>query len=193
MMQDNRIQAAVQEEVLARLVVGLKSSYAELEAERSNLVKSMEGATGERHQAIEERLATNHIRMARLQEHINSAEAQLANLRGVGEQQLTQLLAPPPPPPSAPAFPEALIAVPVLFILCVGLPLSIAYARRIWRRTGDAGSSIPREVLNRLERIDQNVDAIAVEVERIGETQRYLAKQQAEHLALARESDPLRR
>ena len=189
MMQQSPTQTAVQEEALARLVTGLKGAYAELEMERANLVRQLETTTGDRHQAVEERLTTNHVRMDRMQAQITAAETQLALIRS--RDALPQTLV-PPPVPQGPSFPPQLIAIPALTIICIGLPLAIAYARRIWRKADALGSAIPREVLDRLERIDRNVDAIALEVERIGESQRYLAKQQAEHLAIARESDSVR-
>lgn len=175
MRQQNRIQAAVQEEALARLVHGLKGAYAELEMERADLVEQLETTTGARHQAVEERLTTNALRMERLEIQIKAAETQLAALRGgtVAEPRMTI----PPPFQQGPSFPEELIAIPALFIICIGLPLAIAYARRIWRRAGDTGAALPHEVLDRLNRMDQNIDAIALEVERIGESQRFLAKQ----------------
>ena len=43
---------------------------------------------------------------------------------------------------------------------------------------------IPADVQNRLERIEQAVEAVAIEVERISESQRYLTKLMAEPKAL---------
>lgn len=56
------------------------------------------------------------------------------------------------------------------------LPLVIAYARRLWRRGAVVVTPVPPEVTERLSRIEQAVDAIAVEVERVGEGQRYVTQ-----------------
>jgi hypothetical protein len=60
-------------------------------------------------------------------------------------------------------------------IICaIGIPLARAYSRRL-----DAESRnprIPSEVTSRLERIEQAVDAVALEVERISEGQRFTTK-----------------
>src|SRR6476660_7527697 len=60
-------------------------------------------------------------------------------------------------------------------IICViGIPLARGYTRRM-----DAESKNPRvppEVMSRLERIEQAVDAVAIEVERISEGQRFTTK-----------------
>jgi hypothetical protein len=63
-----------------------------------------------------------------------------------------------------------------LFMLIVFLPLSVALARRIWRRSAAVVTSFPREITERLSRMQQAVEATAVEVERIGEGQRFLTR-----------------
>ena len=60
-------------------------------------------------------------------------------------------------------------------IICaIGIPLSRAFARKM-----DADARNPRlpiEITNRLERMDQALEAIAIEVERISEGQRFTTK-----------------
>lgn len=73
--------------------------------------------------------------------------------------------------------------VPIVFfaifpIIFLGTPLARALARR-WDRDA-AAPKIPPEVMARLERIEQAVDSIAVEVERISEGQRFTTKLLAE-------------
>ena len=63
-----------------------------------------------------------------------------------------------------------------MFIVIVLLPLSIAMARRIWRRGVATITKLPAELTDRLTRLEQGMDAIAVEVERIGEGQRYMSR-----------------
>ena len=72
--------------------------------------------------------------------------------------------------------PEDAYVLGGLFMLIVLLPLSIAIARRIWRRSSAVVTSIPREIAERLGRMEQAVEATAVEVERIGEGQRFLTR-----------------
>lgn len=63
------------------------------------------------------------------------------------------------------------------FILLV--PFVIAYARRLWHRSGPrTGMSL--EDSPRLQRMEQAIESIAVEVERIGEAQRFTTKLFAE-------------
>ena len=62
--------------------------------------------------------------------------------------------------------------VMVAFII-VGLPLARAFARRMDRRGQPAPAS---EIAPRLDRIEQAIEAIAIEVERVSEGQRYTTK-----------------
>lgn len=71
---------------------------------------------------------------------------------------------------------DAPFVVGGIFIVAVLLPISLAFARRIWRRGGAVASSLPPEVMDRLTRLDHAVDSIAVEVERIGEGQRFVTR-----------------
>jgi hypothetical protein len=64
-----------------------------------------------------------------------------------------------------------IIMVPVTFI---GVPIAKAIARRIDR--GASHTSVPSEVSARLERMEHAIDAVAVEVERIAEGQRFTTR-----------------
>jgi uncharacterized protein with HEPN domain len=121
---------------------------------------------------VDARLTTLHVQIAQVDQEIISAAA-LAPARTRPTVAETRVQ----PGPPRESFPEELIAIPALFILCIGLPLAIAYSRRIWRRAGESSAALPHEVIDRLNRMDQNIDAIALEIERIGENQRYLTKQ----------------
>jgi hypothetical protein len=59
-------------------------------------------------------------------------------------------------------------------ILGLGIPLVRAYIRR--RDRQDALPAAAPEVMQRLERMEQAIDSIAVEVERISEGQRFTTK-----------------
>jgi hypothetical protein len=72
--------------------------------------------------------------------------------------------------------PEEAYVLGGMFMVIVLLPLSIAWARRIWRRSAAAVTSFPREIGERLLRMEQALEATSVEVERIGEGQRFLTR-----------------
>jgi hypothetical protein len=67
---------------------------------------------------------------------------------------------------------SAMILIPVLFVYMI--------ARWRRRRRGGATSTYSAEHDTRMERLEQAVDAVAIEVERVGEAQRYQTKLLAE-------------
>ena len=77
-------------------------------------------------------------------------------------------------------IPGELIPI-VLFIMVpitvIGAPIARAIARRIERGVGGGnGQALPNDAGERLERMEQAIDAIAIEVERIAEGQRFTSK-----------------
>jgi hypothetical protein len=71
----------------------------------------------------------------------------------------------------------------------IHVALSVLGAYAMWRLSGRRGSVDPSYAEigeTRLEQLQQSVDAIALEVERIGEAQRFHAKLQAEQSESAR-------
>jgi hypothetical protein len=95
-----------------------------------------------------------------------------------------------PPAPEMPAMPGGMVppwADPFMsprqleagaaigaFVLL--LPVMLAFARRIWVRGGSGATAMDLDGSPRLQRIEQAIESIAVEVERIGEAQRFTTK-----------------
>ena len=63
-------------------------------------------------------------------------------------------------------------------IISIGIPLVRGLVRRWDRR--DARPAIPADTTARLERIEQAVDAMSIEVERIAEGQRFVTRMLSE-------------
>jgi len=75
--------------------------------------------------------------------------------------------------------PNVVAPVAGSFILFVMFPIALAFSRRIWRRgvaPAAAASRESPESTQRLTRLEEAIDAIAVEVERISEGQRFMTK-----------------
>ena len=86
-----------------------------------------------------------------------------------------------PPNDSRPMIPGEAVDIAIgFFVTCaviiVGWPISRALGRRFERR--GAPAAIEVGVTDQLQRIEQAVEAIAIEVERISESQRFLARLQ---------------
>jgi hypothetical protein len=85
-------------------------------------------------------------------------------------------------PPFENVIPREAVDISIAFFvsmafIIVGLPIARAFARRMDRRGETASAS---EIAPRLDRIEQAVEAIAIEVERVSEGQRYTTKSIAE-------------
>jgi len=74
--------------------------------------------------------------------------------------------------------PSQVMTLSVLSILFIFFPLAIGAARAIWKRSNRPGPApaVFTESAQRLERLEASVDAIAVEIERISEGQRFVTK-----------------
>ena len=59
-------------------------------------------------------------------------------------------------------------------IMGIGIPIARAYARKLDAQSRNPG--IPHEVTSRLERMEQAIEAVAIEIERISEGQRFTTK-----------------
>ncbi|MEP6779433.1 MAG: hypothetical protein ABJC26_06040, partial [Gemmatimonadaceae bacterium] len=59
-------------------------------------------------------------------------------------------------------------------------PFVIAYSRRIWRRSAKTIVTLPPEVATRMQAMEEAIESVAIEVERIGEGQRFMTQALAE-------------
>jgi hypothetical protein len=119
---------------------------------------------------LEKRLTTLDGRIEAMDKQIAAADAQVAATAAVPGA----VVEPPPEPRHVP--PEAPFVLGGIFMFVAVMPISIAYARRIWRRSAAVVAAIPQDIIDRFTQIDQAVESIAVEVERIGEGQRFITR-----------------
>lgn len=82
-------------------------------------------------------------------------------------------------------------AIFIVFMLAVLMPISLGITRRLWRRTPKtAEPRVDDVVVPRLERLEQAVDAIAIEIERVAEGQRFVTRLLAERPRPAANANP---
>lgn len=133
----------------------------------------------QRHDAVQRQLAG-------IEKDLAAAEAKLTDL-GVapsaegssGEATTVQVSA----PDLAKDLPDnvAGVVVAVTFIVFIGFPLALAFVRRLWKRgTPERPGAAAREDAERLRRIETAVEAMAIELERISEGQRFVTKVMSE-------------
>ena len=116
-------------------------------------------------------------RVAELDKRIASVDRQMAD----ADANIARTAAIPgatyePEPLPRQGPPEEAFVLGGIFLVITLLPLSIAYARRIWRRGATIIAPLPAAVGEQLNRLEQAVESIAIEVERLGEGQRFMAR-----------------
>lgn len=153
----------------------LRNQLENLEEKRQELRQELQQGEGE---------ASNAGVLARIREldaRISATDAQIAeaNLAVARAAAIPgAVVEPPPEVRSGP--PEEAFVLGALFMVVTLLPLSIAYARRIWRRGATVIAPVPSEVRQQIDSLSNAVETIAHEVERIGEGQRFITKVLAE-------------
>ena len=150
----------------------LNNQLDELQSTRREITSQLEdiGAGSPERAPLEARLKDVDARTSAVDQMLAGNAAQIAQAAAIPGA-VVEL-----PPPAFQGPPEDAYVLGGLFMLIVFMPLSIAFARRIWRRSAAAVTSFPRELADRLTRMEQAVEATAVEVERIGEGQRFLTR-----------------
>jgi hypothetical protein len=150
----------------------LSNQLDELESTRREITSQLEdvGTGAPERTALEARMADVDLRIATVDKMLASNAAQIAQTAAIPGAVVE------PPPFVRQGPPEEAYVLGGMFLVIVLLPLSIALARRIWRRSAAVVTSFPREIADRLSRMEQAVEATAVEVERIGEGQRFLTR-----------------
>jgi hypothetical protein len=145
-----------------------------LEERRGELSEQLQNpmVSGADRSGIEQRISALDARIASVEQQIAASEAQIASAAAVPGATIE-----PPPLPEPHDGEHA-----GLFVggagAGLGLALAVAVVRRRMRRGKRApvlpGAEAQGEVLERLNRLEQSVDSVAVEVERIGEGQRFM-------------------
>jgi transposase len=154
----------------------LNSQMERLKDERRDITNRLQGEEGEQaisaadKAGLEKRLTTLDGRIEALDNQIAQADAQVASAAAVPGAIVEK------PPYVRPGPPEEVFILGGIFLFVAIFPISIAYARRIWRRSSAAVASLPHDIVERFTQIDQAVESIAVEVERIGEGQRFITR-----------------
>ena len=179
--------AKAKREVIRDLIERARNRREEISSQLRN------GSAGGADRAgLEARTAEMDARIIQLEKQLAVAEQEMMQTAGVPGAIVTGPTFNIPRGRSGP--PEAMfVVVPILLVLFVLAPIAFAYARRIWKRTGTAAAALPQAVMERFTRLEQNVDTMAIEIERISEGQRFMTKlfsEQGVRAGQLRESAP---
>jgi hypothetical protein len=156
----------------------LSNQLDRLEDQRRDISQSLQqpGLNSVDQKAMEQRLTVVDARIAATEKQLADADANIARSAAIPGAVVERR------EPRREGPPEEAFVIAGLFIFVVLLPISIAFARRIWKRGTTAIGKLPQEIYDRFARVDQSLDSIAIEVERIGEGQRFLTRMYTEQL-----------
>ena len=171
-----------------------------LRTRRSELSDQLESAAGRRRALVDQIRHSSGVNKAGLEARLATLDQRIVRIEGqldeVGQQlaspEAAQYVATTQPPVNfrgpnvrfANVDPEPIIICFILFVLS---PIALSMSRLIWKRgsrTAPVPSASP-ESGERLEQIQQSVDAIAIEVERVSEGQRFVTRLLSERGGLA--------
>ena len=167
----------------------LQIQMAQLQAQ-ANALQAQRRAMSEqmRHAGSDARVAAAPM-LAQVDAQFAETQARLATVRAeLAARQGQRVIVGTPPSFGGPFMPrgggmdpDVVAGLMFAFIFVVLMPISIAIARRIWRgRSIPSAPPVDTVIAPRLDRLEQAVDAIAIEIERIAEGQRFVTKVMAE-------------
>lgn len=151
----------------------LSTQLQSVDGRRTKLINQLKQTTDPTAtKGLQDRLALLDARQLQLESDLQQTGQQLSSAAG-------GLLA---STSAAPVFaglaPGQVLALSIVFVVCVLGPLAIGFARTLWKRS--SRPALPPAVFNeaaqRLERLEAAVDTIAIEIERISEGQRFVTK-----------------
>ena len=150
----------------------LNDQLNQLENTRRDITNQLEGtaAGSTERKGLEDRLGDVDTRIKAVDQMLAGNAAQLAQAAAIPGAVVEH------PPPMQMGPPEEVYVLTGIFMFVALFPLSIAFARRIWRRGATVITSFPKELSDRLSRLEQSAEATSLEVERIGEGQRFLTR-----------------
>jgi hypothetical protein len=175
----------------------LKSQLQSLTERRVLLSVQMRDADGQARSQLQSRIAALDERTARIDNELNTIDDQISQAIGraagsPGDVRVFEM-PPIPPVPEMPGFPmdhfpgfparggPSDAIVPILIGQAVAFVLLSVVIWRAFKRRVAGTAQLSADDANRMEQLQRSVDVMAVEVERIAEGQRYMAKVLSAH------------
>ncbi|MGI8618093.1 MAG: hypothetical protein ACR2L6_03275 [Gemmatimonadaceae bacterium] len=169
-------------------IAGLRTRRSELVGQldragnrRESIINDMRDATNAERVGLEQRLTALDSRIVQIEADIAATERALTNTPAalLGAAAQAEEAAQAAREAARPPIDDDVLGMMAFFSLFLLVPIVIAYSRRIWKRPV-AGRALSPATEGRIERIEQAVEAIAVEVERVSEGQRFVTRLMSE-------------
>lgn len=137
---------------------------------REDLVEEVAALPEHLRAGVEQRVALLDERILDLETQIAETGRQISQSPAIGSAGTLQM------PEQFPV--GEVTGVAIVFTLFVLFPIALAWARRLMRRPLPAAEPAPliKESAERLERLEHAVEAIAIEIERVSEGQRFVTR-----------------
>ena len=153
---------------------------------RTELAKQYENASGANRAGLEAQLRVIDDRIVQLEKDIAETGRQLTTSQ-VGS------IGVPPPLADRPFRPNSgqITGISIVFTLFVLAPMAFSAARLMWRRA--SRPTLPpgwSDATSRFERLEQAVDAVAIEMERVSEGQRFMTRLMTDRAGAAASGPP---
>jgi hypothetical protein len=171
----------------ARDVAALRARGSELsrqlnsaDSRRRSLQERLKGAQGADKAGLEQRLSVLDNRIARIELDIEQNGRELASLPAA---QVSSTQTPFDFGSSSDGrFKGNVTGIVVVFTIFVLCPIAVSISRLFWKRSSAPRplAAVPADTTQRLERMEQAMDAIAIEIERVSEGQRFVTRILAE-------------
>jgi hypothetical protein len=117
--------------------------------------------------ALEQHMRELNGRIVDMEKQLHAADAEVAAAAGVPGAAV---------PESRDGPPVAMLVTGTVFSGIALVIVALAYARRLWRGTTKVVTQIPAAFEARFAHFEQSIDAVAIEIERVSEGQRFLTK-----------------
>jgi hypothetical protein len=124
--------------------------------------------------ALEDHLQELNNRIITMEKQLEQADAEVASAAGIPGSTASE------PRMMRDGPPEEMLIIGTVFSGIALVLVAFAYARRLWKGATHVVSQIPAAFEARLTRFEQSIDAMAIEIERVSEGQRFLTKVLAE-------------
>lgn len=122
---------------------------------------------------LEQRLEVMDARIIELQQQLAVAEnqeAQAAALPGAQSRSMSEQRA---------EEREIILGFSIALVFLIAIPMTLVWARRLWKKNA-VTLQMPPELDQRLDSIERGIETTAIEVERIGEGQRFVTQLMAQ-------------
>ncbi|MDQ8164234.1 MAG: hypothetical protein P3A28_00560 [Gemmatimonadota bacterium] len=150
----------------------ISNQLTNVSSRRENLAEELRNAApGADRVGLENRIAVLDNRLKELETQLDVTGKQVIAAKGV-----IAVDPDPPVPPGQILSSGQITALSLAFIFAVLMPITMAWARGYLRRNKAQAELPSRQITDRLERMEEGIEAIAIEMERVSEGQRFVTK-----------------